>query len=224
MARRHRSVAAIAALVVALIGPGQSISAEQVSEAALNRCRAIADGTERLRCFESIEASPDAPSAAVANTDATSDPAAMGKWRLIRTPHPQGGKAAVSIVHPGEPASSDRDFAGLMLRCGDPGVEVMIAVITPYAPRDRPLVTFRTGASARSFRATPVPPGALVLLPPEAAELAQDFWPSVEDVSAVIEAPPRAAVKGRVRLDGFRNALRALTAGCTARASTGSAR
>lgn len=148
----------------------------------------------------------------------------MGKWRLICTPHPQGGKDAVSIVHPGEPAGSDRDFAGLMLRCGDPGVEVMIAVITPYAPGDRPLVTFTVGASARSFRATPVSPGALVLLPPEAAEFARDVWPSVEDVSAVIEASPRAAVKGLVRLGGFRNAFRALTAGCAARSSTGSAR
>lgn len=148
----------------------------------------------------------------------------MGKWRLIRTPHPQGGKDVVSIVHPGEPASSDRDFAGLMLRCGDPGVEVMIAVITPYAPRDRPLVTFMVGASSRSFRATPVPPGALVLLPPEAAELARNLWPSVEAVSTVIEASSRTAVKGLVRLDGFRNAFRALTAGCAARSSTGSAR
>lgn len=148
----------------------------------------------------------------------------MGKWRLIRTPHPQGSKDAVSIVHPGEPAGSDRDFAGLMLRCGDPGVEVMLAVITPYAPRDRPLVTLMVGAAARSFRATPVPPGALVLLPPEAAGLARDVWPSVEDVSAVIEAPPRAAVRGLVHLDGFRNALRALTAGCAARSSTGPAR
>jgi hypothetical protein len=148
----------------------------------------------------------------------------MGKWRLIRTPHPQGGKDAISITHAGEPASSNRDFAGLMLRCGDPGIDVAIAVITPYPLRDRPLVTFAGGGATRAFRATLVPPGALVLLPAEAAELVRDVWPSVEEVSASIEAPSRATVKGVVRLDGFRSALRALSASCASRSSTGSAR
>jgi hypothetical protein len=201
----------------AFIGLGPAISVEQVSESAFNRCRAVPDDAIRLRCFENIGSESQKPLHEQV-PDVLSASPSVEKWRLVRSRHPQGGKDAVSIIHAGELSSSDPDFAGLILRCGDLDVEILIAVIRPFPLRDRPHVTLASGGSSHSFSATVMPPGALVLLPPEATELARGAWLSIKEISASVEDPPHAIVKGVVGLDGLGTAFRTLVANCPAKA------
>lgn len=220
MAWRHLHVIIAVALAALLIEPGDPVFAEQLNESAFHQCRTIADDAARLRCFENIDSNSKSkrPFSETA-PDAASGSPSMDKWRLVRIPNPQGEKDAISVTHASEPSSSDTDFAGLMLRCGDLEIEVLIAVIGPFPLHDRPQVTLVSGGLSYRFGATVVPPGALVLLPPEAINIARSTWPSIGEISVSIESPPRALVKGVVRLDGFRNALRTLMANCSVKGS-----
>ena len=71
----------------------------------------------------------------------TQHPKPASGWHLVRTANPRGGPDAVSISHTADISRSDLDLAGLMLRCGEKSVEVMIVVVTPLSPRARPDVT-----------------------------------------------------------------------------------
>lgn len=209
-------------LIVNVVCAGAA-GAAGLSESAFNQCRAIVDDAARLRCFESITAEPAPPAGAAPLPSPPAAPGAgaatistpsMGKWRLVRTPHPQGGKDAVSIMHPAELSGSDPDFAGLMLRCGEADVEVLIAVINPYPLRAHPHVTVQDEASSHAFDSSVAPPGALVLLPPEATALARSTWLSAPQITAAVEDGDHAAIKGTVRLDGLKTALGTLVANC----------
>src|SRR5215813_13287501 len=46
-------------------------------------------------------------------------PIDTGTWQLTRTPNPAGGPDSISISKISHAARSDRDVAGLMLRCGE---------------------------------------------------------------------------------------------------------
>ena len=61
-----------------------------------------------------------------------------GTWRLVRTPNPRGGPDAVSIMQTAEPMRSDLDLAGLMLRCAERDIEVVVVLLKPFPPRAHP--------------------------------------------------------------------------------------
>jgi hypothetical protein len=83
----------------------------------------------------------------------------MGGWRLVRTPNQRGGADAVSVMHTADLFRSDLDFAGLTLRCGETGVEVLVILLQTLSPRAKPQVAVSdTGTGAR-FSATVAPPG-----------------------------------------------------------------
>src|ERR1700744_1094084 len=46
-----------------------------------------------------------------------------GGWRLVKTPNPNGGPEAVSVMHVSDTAKSDLSLAGLTLRCGRGNLE-----------------------------------------------------------------------------------------------------
>jgi hypothetical protein len=174
------------------------------SLAASDRCRPIKDGASRAPCYEkrvsdSIAASNDQPNAAA--------------WRLVRTPNPAGGRDAVSIMHTAELTRSDLDLAGLMLRCADSGIEVLFVVVEPISPRSHPKVTVATGPTKLVLSASAVPPGLLVLLPVEAAALAEGPWQKATELSVVIEGD-RDPVRGVVLLAGLGGALQLLRSNC----------
>jgi hypothetical protein len=176
---------------------------------AVDRCRDISDGPARLRCYD--QAAPKAPPAASPETSRST-----GAWRLVRTPHPQGGKDAISIMHAADPARSDPEFVGVMLRCGTPDIEVLTVVIPPLPPRTKPLVTIGTGPQTREVAGEVTPPGAAIRLPADVSAEARKEWGRTGRVDIVITRDGQA-IRGSVELDGFTPALQALSVACAGR-------
>jgi hypothetical protein len=180
-------------------------AAQGINEAALERCRAIADEIARLRCFESITSEKSrAPPARSAT---------IGRWRLVRSPHPQGGKDAVSIMRSAELAGSDPDFAGLVLRCSERDFEVLLVVIAPLSFRARPHVTLKTSNSKDEFEASVAPPGLLVLLPRDVTDLARGPWRTASQLSVLI-TDEQHMIRGSVLLADLQAASDLLVASC----------
>lgn len=134
-------------------------------------------------------------------------------WRLVRTPNPEGGRDAISIMRTADTSQSDLDLAGLMLRCGDSATEVLFVVIQPFSPRVHPKVTLQTGSTTNEFMATIVAPGSLVLLPAEAATLPERPWQSATELHVLIEGDERS-VRGVIPLTGLATALQLLHSNC----------
>ena len=76
----------------------------------------------------------------------TQHPKLPSGWHLLRTANPRGGPDAVSMSHTADINRSDLDLAGMMLRCGENGVEVIIVVVTPFSPHARPDVSIGTAS------------------------------------------------------------------------------
>jgi hypothetical protein len=192
-------------------------------ESAFEHCRTIADDAARLRCYEgatsqSPAAAPALPPAAttplppaVAPPQASSTGA--GNWRLVRTPNPAGGPDAASIVQTADIARSDLNLAGLMLRCGQTGVEVLIVLLEPLPPRAHPKVSVSTGGATLDFPATVVSPGALVLLPQDASALANGPWKNAAQLTVHVDDSSEQ-VSGVIPLAGLADALPKLLANC----------
>jgi hypothetical protein len=116
-----------------------------------------------------------------------------GGWRLLSNHDPVGGGGTASMSHIADTTRSDLDLVGLMLRCrakgaqgtalptGDAdqtGAEIAIIVITPFPPLAQPQVTVGAAGKEWRFDARIVPPGAELLLPAPASDLAAGRWQS----------------------------------------------
>jgi hypothetical protein len=190
---------------------GLTISAAYGQEAPdvraqLGRCRAIQDQSVRLRCYEDAAAPPVA----------TPAPSGHGSWRLVRTPNPAGGSEAISIMQTADLSQSDIDLAGLMVRCGDAtaAIEVLIVVVQPFHPRAHPRVNVSAGGITTQFRASIIPPGALVLLPPEASALATGPWLGSPALSIEVDRDDQGQLRGVVPVEGMKSALNELQSNC----------
>ncbi|BBF94165.1 hypothetical protein [Blastochloris tepida] len=106
--------------------------------------------------------------------------AAEGTWRLLRTPDPRGGADLVSSVKIADTLRSGPDFAAMMVRCGHGGLDVVLALIVPIPPRDRPQIEWRLDDRP------PVKAKAAVLLPPTTVGLMP------EDAAVFLQAATRA--------------------------------
>jgi len=190
--------------------------AEVTSAGALERCRSIADQTERLRCFKEAtaggipRAKPDATSAG------TGTGTGSGTWRLVRTPNPRGGPDAVSIMQTAEPSRSDIDLAGLMLRCGETGFDVLVVLLKPFPPRAHPKVKVTARGSTVELQATVLPPGALLALPGEAAALVDGPWQASPELALQVDEGADA-IRGAVSLAGLGPAVALLRSNCPSR-------
>ena len=211
------SVAFLCGLLVGSAGPAAPQALGQDSadvRATLERCRSIKDDHARLRCYEAAaapaSAAPQPPSSAPALR-----PQGRGSWRLVRTPNPEGGRDAVSVMQTADVSRSDLDFAGLVIRCGETGIEVLVVVVEPLRPRTHPTVVVSDGATTTRFTASVVPPGALVLLPPEAATLAMGPWQSPSDLSIELD-DDGGRLRGVIPVQGMKGALHELHANCAA--------
>ena len=175
------------------------------------RCRTITNDTARLRCYEEATPKP------AINPSQTSG-RGIGTWRLVRTPNPSGGRDAVSIMETADMSKSDLDLAGLMLRCGESGVEVLLVLVRPLPPRADPKVTVSAGGRTADFTATIVPPGVAVLLPKEATTLATGVWKAAPELSVQISAvqgeDERSPIRGVISLAGLGEALALLLSNC----------
>jgi hypothetical protein len=149
---------------------------------------------------------------ATASFAASPDPV-QGGWRLIRTPNPRGGPDAVSMTHTADLTHSDPDFAGIMLRCGQSGAELVIVVVTPFPLGAHPDTTISGGGRVWRFAGQVVPPGAELLLPPEATTLVTTAWQSLRDLTIKVSSPNQS-VEGVISTDGISAALATLMASC----------
>jgi hypothetical protein len=161
----------------------------------------IESKAERLRCYEQA---------------ASARPPDSGAWRLARSPNPEGGPDAISIMHTAETSRSDLDIAGLMLRCADGGIEALVIVIEPRPPRSRPHVSLSALGGSSTFEATVAPPFSALLLPREAAALLTGPWRVATELSIQVDGggPPVRAI---VLLAGLQSALDRLSANCALR-------
>jgi len=185
------------------VNPQNASAQTGINETAFNRCRTIADEATRLRCYERSVAEP---------RGGTSHAQGLGKWRLVRTPNPQGGKDAISIMRGAELSGSDPDFAGLMLRCSETDIDVLVVLITPLPPRAHPQIL----VEGTPFNGTVSPPGAAIMLPAEAADLANGGWQALSQLKVEVRDDDRK-IRGLVDIDGLKAAMQALTATCALR-------
>lgn len=163
-------------------------------------CLTIQDG--RQRC------------AAGASADLQGRSEAAGAWRLVRTPNPAGGRDAVSIMQTADISGSDLGFAGVMLRCNNGAIEVLIALVRPLPPRSKIRVTIQAGTTTNQFIATTVAPGVLLLLPPAAAALASGPWQTAPKLAIVID-DDNGPIHGAIAVAGLPGALQELLANCS---------
>jgi hypothetical protein len=139
----------------------------------------------------------------------------ISSWRLVKSKDPQGGADAVAIMHTADISKSDIGLAGLMLRCGNKDVEVVVITTTPFTPRAHPLVKLRVNKSEALFDATVVPPFSALLLPMDATRLADSVWQTASELSVQID-DQQTTVRGIVALTGLQAALANLRANCPA--------
>lgn len=188
----------------------QSDGPSSGNDDAFAQCRLIKMDAARLHCYENA-----ASSLSASRTDQGTNVA--GAWRLVRSRGAAGGREAISIMHTAELSKSDVDFAGLMLRCGDKGaVEVLVVLVETFPPSSNPKITTVAGQDRAEFTGTVVPPGALVLLPPEAAVLAQGHWQAAPELSVTLEEG-KTLLRGSIPLEGLGAALLALRSSCPMR-------
>jgi hypothetical protein len=140
----------------------------------------------------------------------------LNRWRLVRTPNPAGGRDAVAAMRTADGSRSDLDFAGLMLRCGDVEPEVLVVLVRPLPIHSHPNIAIEADSRSVSLIATVVPPGLLVLLPPEATALAKGPWQRSAEVKITV-AEKGISISGVVLLAGLDAAMPQLEASCLAR-------
>ena len=131
----------------------------------------------------------------------------------MRTPNPQGGADAISIMHTADTLRSDLDLAGLMIRCHEGGTETVIVLIRAFPLRARPQVVFGKPGKETRFEATVAPPGSAILLPGDAAILVKGAWLAQSDLSIQVDNGP-TTIHGVVALAGLQAAFKVLLASC----------
>src|SRR5580658_7091315 len=135
------SVASLTLRTVLVFLTGTTAVFAQPSDTSrdFQKCKIIEDDQARLDCFKHLlpgQSTRPAPSI----TD--------GAWPLIRTPKAGGGPDVVAIMRTADTTQSDPDLAGLMIRCTErPGLEVLLALVRPIAPRSKRDVVVIIGAT-----------------------------------------------------------------------------
>jgi hypothetical protein len=139
-----------------------------------------------------------------------------GGWRLVKTPDPNGGTEAVSVMHVSDTAKSDLSLAGLTLRCGRGSFEVLLILLEPLPHGDNPAVIITNGPNPTQFDAAVIQGGEALLLPQAASSLAAGDWQKASELSIEIAVKP-VPIRGIVPIAGLSSALQILTQNCGSR-------
>ena len=173
----------------------------------VEHCRRIKDERARMRCEKEENSRPSANAP-------QQQPAEPGTWQLARTPNPAGGPDSISIAKISNTTGSDKDIAGLMLRCGEGATtQVLVVLIKPLPLLAHPKVTVVAAATTTEFTASVVTPGTLVLLPEKASALVEDAWQSVPELAVSI-SENRRSLHGVIPLADISTAMRTLQSNC----------
>lgn len=105
--------------------------------------------------------SPPAQAAGPRETSRPGDPAEHG-WRLSQTTNE--GRFAVTALRTADPAQSDTEIAGLMLRCADGNTDAILIMLSPLPPDAKPMVSLDLGGLQWQTQASVLPSGAGLLL------------------------------------------------------------
>jgi hypothetical protein len=134
-------------------------------------------------------------------------------WRLVRSPGSYGEPGTSAILHTVDFERSDPRLAGLMVRCGKQGTEIIIVVVEPFPPRVRPQITLRTAGQQFRFEGSIIPTGAGIRLPNDAAGSLIGPWRSAPELEIKV-ADGDSRFDGVVPLSGLSAALDSLNAEC----------
>lgn len=206
-------VSIIIGAFAATAATGSLFAQNAAPDSDFDRCKAIDDDTLRLNCLRRIIQDKETKAGSPAGPDSAT------RWRLVQTADTQSDRKAVSIMRTADALRSDPDLAGLMIRCrsrpgdGSPDLEVLVVLLNPLPLRARPNVRLKSESGDSRYTASIAVPGALVLLPAEAAVLATGPWQRTNELTIDVEDAGRA-VHGVVALGGLRTALSELTANC----------
>jgi hypothetical protein len=137
-----------------------------------------------------------------------------GGWRFVRTPNPQGGADAISIMHTAETSRSDLELAGLMIRCREGGTEAVIVLIRAFPLRARPNVVLGKPGNETRFEATVTAPGTAILLPGDATTLVNGAWRAQNDLFIRVDNG-QTTIRGVVVFAGLQAAFKLLAASCS---------
>jgi hypothetical protein len=141
-------------------------------------------------------------------------PQLAGGWRFVRTRNPRGGADAISIMHTADTSRSDRDLAGLLIRCTERGTEAVIVVIGTFPLRARPHVVLGEPGNEAQFEATVAQPGTSILISGDATDLVTSSWHAQSDLFIRIENGP-VTIRGVVSLAGLQTAFQVLATSCS---------
>lgn len=136
-----------------------------------------------------------------------------GGWHFLRSANPHGGPEAISVSHTADITRSDIDLAGMMLKCGENGPEVVIVAVTPFPPRARPEVIIGAAGKEWQFAPSIVPPGAQLLLPADATQLAAGPWQMAHELSVKVTSPEQSFA-GVIPIDELADAFAELSVNC----------
>jgi hypothetical protein len=167
----------------------------------LRSCAVLVNEKERLHCFEDL-------SNRLETLKGVSP--LPGGWKLVRTPPPQGGPDIVSIMHASDSARSDLPIAGLMLRCSDTGIAVMVVMLGFHGAAPKVVI------DNSPFEASAVQGGELLRLSRKATELANSQWQSASELSVEVGLQPTPA-RAVVPIAGLAEAMRTLTQTCASK-------
>ena len=134
-----------------------------------------------------------------------------GAWHLV---HGEGKETETqAILHTPEFERSDPQLAGLMLRCGQKGIETIVVVVEPYSPETRPEIVLRSAEREIHFEGRMIPTGAGIRLPDEAANWLTQAAKASGEVEIEIAAANKK-VDGVVGLTGLPSAVQPLNSDC----------
>jgi hypothetical protein len=191
-------------ILVALTG---SVRSDPARPTSMQNCLPDSSPEQRQRCDDAVSEQLKASSQTTLLGDG---------WRLVKTRDSGSGADAVSVMHTVDAAKSDLSLAGLSLRCGQQGIEVILIMLEPQPRNSRPKIVLTAAASRAEFEASVAQSGEALLLPQAASGLATGDWRNAAELSIEI-ATKSNPIRGTVPIGGLSAALRSLSPNCAVR-------
>lgn len=199
---KAESISFLAGILIIMFGSTAVFGQKTDLSQDFEKCKIIANDQARLNCLKNLLTKPFEAERAVPNL-----------WPLVKTPNPSGGREAVSIMRTADTTQSDPDLAGLMIRCHENGLEVVLALVRPLPPRAKRNVVVSVGSTQSILRAETSSTGSALVLPIEPTLFTTGSWQGLNAFVVTIQ-DPEAEIRGTIPLDGLAPALAKLSASC----------
>ncbi|MGT2437749.1 hypothetical protein ACU4GH_20155 [Bradyrhizobium betae] len=132
----------------------------------------------------------------------------------MKSRDPSGGGEIVSVMHAVDTAKSDVGLAGMSLRCGAIGPEVILILLDRVQSTGRLSVTLKTGSINTQFEASVLQDGRAILLPLAVTAVSNAAKRGTAEVSITVNTRPQT-INGIVPLAGLLSALNSLSIHCS---------